>query len=350
VSVAVWYMVNLLCLFLAAHLLASALEQTSSDPGARQQPRFCRRWWALRLLPILACLVPIGHTLMRGQVNLLVLLLLCAALASEIRRRRLWAGLFLAGPMCIKIFPAFLALHPFWRRDGRYLLGVALGLFLGLVLIPLAVFGPAATVQQYCKLTEVLVLPALGLGTDRSRAEELINVTATDSQSIVATLHNTMHIDRATRPAQAAGATRGASLLLGGAMTLITLLAGRRRHGDSTATVLFFGLLVLNMLFLSPVCHLHYFCLALPLVMGLMVAQWERRGVFRLGRGLTMVLTLNAVAAIPPQLPGCEILRDCGLTLYGSLLLWWAGVTTLWHRTRQNRVQATLAAAPARAA
>src|SRR5947209_2223094 len=61
VSVAIWYGISLLCLAWAAHLLASAIEQTSSDPAVRGQPPGCRRWWALRIVPVVICLPPIGH-------------------------------------------------------------------------------------------------------------------------------------------------------------------------------------------------------------------------------------------------------------------------------------------------
>ena len=78
------------------------------------------------------------------------------------------------------MIPAFLLLYPLRRRDLRCLAGCAVGLVLGLVLIPAAVFGPARTLAYYQEWTEVLVRPALGTGTDRSRAKELIDVTARD--------------------------------------------------------------------------------------------------------------------------------------------------------------------------
>src|SRR5262249_51941849 len=101
VSVAIWYALNLVCLALAVHWLAGALDGPRGAPGSR-------RWWALRLWPVLACLVPVGHTLMRGQSNLLVLALLGAMVAALLRGRRFTAGLCLAGTVCLKIFPAFL--------------------------------------------------------------------------------------------------------------------------------------------------------------------------------------------------------------------------------------------------
>ena len=53
---------------------------------------------------------------------------------------------------------------------------------------------------------------------------------------------------------------------------LLTLLAaGRGRRLDSPlGGVIFLGVLLFDMLVLSPVCHIHYFCLLLPLVLGLL--------------------------------------------------------------------------------
>jgi hypothetical protein len=335
VSAAVVYILSLVFLFWGVHSLASALEQSSCHPEVRAQPRGCRRWWALRVLPILVCLPPIGHTLMRGQVNLLVVALFCAAVAAVLRGQRLRAGLWLSGTICIKIYPAFLLLFPLWRRDGRFLAGAALGLVLELVLIPLAVFGPGQTVAYYEKLTDVLVRPALGAGTDQSRAKELIEVTATDSQSLLAAMHNTLHLDRATRPRHASRTVRLASMLLGSGMTLAALwAAGWRRPQQGPAAAIFFGVLVINMLLLCPVCHLHYFCMAVPLAMALLAGHWERLKDAQVGLGLTVLFALNVLVNIPGHIPGYDLLRDCGLAMYSAVLLWGVGIVYLWKQRR----------------
>ncbi len=330
VSVAVCYVLSVLCLVLAVHLLAGALEATAALPA---EPPGSRRWWALRLVPVLVCIVPIGHTLVRGQMNLLLLLLLCGAVAATVRGRRFQGGVWLAGAICLKIFPAFLLLYPLWRRDGRFILGCAAGLLVGGLAIPAAVFGPARAWYYYDELSEVLIRPALGGGTDQSRAYELTNTVATDSQSLVATLHNTLHLEQRTRPRQASPAVRHISTAVGALLTLLVLIAaGRGRQRDPVAGVLFFGTLVLNMILLSPVCHLHYFCLAVPLLMGLLAARWESGGAITLGRGLAVLFLFNVFANALPQFPGQELVRDAGLAMYATLLLWVVGLGVLRKR------------------
>jgi hypothetical protein len=327
VTVGLWYVLGVVSLAAGVHRLASALERASAG---RCPPPDSRRWWALRVLPVLACLPAVGSCLGRGQVSLLVLLLLCGMAAALLRGRGWQAGFWLAGAVCLKVIPAYLLLYPVYRRDARCLAGCALGLLLGLAVLPAAVFGPARARAYYGEWTDVLVRPALGAGEDRSRARELLDVTATDSQSFLATLHNTLHPDRATRPARASAPVTLAHWLLGAVLTGLTLLAGRGRQDRACPALLTFGALVVLNHLVSPVCHLHYLCAAVPLAMGLVAAAWERSGTARVGVGTSLLLAANAVAGALPHVPGLEVLRDGGLAMYGALLLWAAGSVSAW--------------------
>lgn len=333
VSVAVVYLLNLAFLVLAVYWLAGALDYSSRERGLSWDSR---RWWTLRVLPVLICLVPIGHTLMRGQANLLLLALVCGIIAAAVRGWRFLAGVSLAGAICLKIFPAYLLLYPLWRRDGRCLAGCAAGLAVGLGVIPAVALGPGRAVDSYRELAVVLVGPALGWGDDQSRADELIEVTATDSQSFLATLHNTLYLDRETRPKTASAGVRRAHCLLGGTFTLLTLFAARwRRQESALDTSLFIGALTLIMILCSPVCHTHYFTLSLPLVMGLLALEWRRRGALTMGPGLKLLLAAQVVGSILPLLPPLEVLKDTGLAMYTALTLWATACVVLWRQGRE---------------
>jgi hypothetical protein len=288
------------------------------------------------MTPVLGCLVPIGHTLMRGQINLVVLLCFCAMMAALLRGRSGRAGWWLAWPICIKVYPAFLLLYPLVRRDWRFLGGAAVGLLVGLILIPIVALGPIRTRNLYLEYYRVTLAPGLGIGEDLSRAGELTHITSTDSQSLLAALHNNLHPDRATRPSDASSALRMVSYLLGGLLTAITFwAAGWKRLPAGRDIPLVLGALVLNMLILCPVCHLHYFCLGLPLVMGLLAYSWERRPASQLGWPLAGLLAANTVLLALPNLPGWGmLLRERGCALLSALLLWVAAVVCLRRRCR----------------
>ena len=270
VSVAIFYVLNLALLALSLNHLARALEDAGGTRFGWRQGWGNRRWFMLRILPLSVCLVPIAHTLMRSQANLFLLALFCGMMAALVRGRRFQAGLCVAGAICLKIFPAYLLIVPLLRRDLRCLTGCAVGLFLGLVAIPVAALGPRQAVASYADLAEVLVGPALGLGNDQSRALELIDVPASDSQSFQALIHNTMFLDPYKRPRKVIPLARELHWLIGGAITLLTLLAGwKHRHSRGPVQPIFVGALVLIMLLLSPVCHTHYFALAVAAADGL---------------------------------------------------------------------------------
>lgn len=341
VSVAIWYLFNVLLVALSVHWLARAIEDTSPDPEVRWQPAGCRRWWALRILPVLACITPIGHTLMRGQVNLVVLAFLCATAAALLRRQSWRAGFWLGGAACIKIIPLFLVIYPLWKRDLRCLAGCALGLVVGLGLIPMAVFGPAQTLEHYRTFREVMVLPALTGTGDESRARELLGAEAVFSQSLVSTLHNVLHPDPSARPRFHSLELKAVAWLIGAVLTGLTLLRARRLgNASGPPLLLVLGALAMLMLLLSPVCHRHYFCLALPLVMGLLALTWERRGSPWLDGGLLLVLLVNLAATSISHLPRWEWLRDWGPGMLAALLLWLTALVRLSPCPRPERSSA----------
>src|SRR5262249_11966046 len=97
VSVALWCCLGVVAAAGSTHFLATAFERASTDEAARSQPRGCRRWWLLRVVPLLVCLPGIGRTLALGQVDLLVLLLICGTIGAAVRSKSWLAGLCLAG-------------------------------------------------------------------------------------------------------------------------------------------------------------------------------------------------------------------------------------------------------------
>jgi hypothetical protein len=335
-SVGLWYAISIACLMVASHCLAKAIEETVYRTQGRRVEPYSRAWWGLRLIPVLACLPPICQTLMRGQVNLILLAVLCAMSAAFLRGRSVRAGLWLSLAICLKIIPAFLLLYPLWRRDMKCLGGCLAGLIVGLILLPGVVLGPTRTIAYYEEWLDVLVRPAFGVGVDRSRAKELIEVTATDSQAPVAVIHNVLNPDRTTRPNRPSDAVRLGHRLVGLFLIGVTLwTAGFRQFSNPLVELTVLGALIVVMLFISPVCHLHYFCLTLPIALAL-VANSQLKNDGKAGRVLEALFIVTFTLALLPSIPGLEPLRDFGMSGLSGLILW-ASALVVARRLRDEK-------------
>jgi hypothetical protein len=309
ISVAVWYVVSVALLLLAVHWLALAIEGSASGRARR----FGFTWWETRLVPLVCILPAAGRTLARGQVNPLVLVLLALWLLALSRGRRITGAIALAIAISIKVIPALLLLQPLYRRDRQTLAGVAIGLTFGLIIIPVAIEGPTEVMRQMRTFWNVTLAPGLGLGSDTSRSCELTNATATDSQSIMTVLHNWHYPRPASRPPQVAPWVRLVHWSIGGILTVLTLTASRRASPTPRDELTLAGQLSVLMIILSPVCHLHYFLFALPLVIVLSSDSNPRRF-----RGLLLIFAaLNAASLLT-----VFQFRDFGTTTLAALALW----------------------------
>src|SRR5262249_51813477 len=125
-------------------------------------------------------------------------------------------------------------------------------------------------------------------------------------------------------------ATRHLHWLLAGSLTLLSLVAGGGKQ-EGPGRAVWLGALLVLMVLSSPVCHLPYFCVALPLVSRLLALAWPPPQSLRLGSGLALVLIANVVANTLPRIPALYGLRDLGVATLAALLLWLAGVWMLWR-------------------
>jgi hypothetical protein len=326
-SVLIFYAVSFLLLVLAIALLGGLLDAAyplPADPVAAWW-----RYWLWRLVPILVCLPVIGLTFVRGQVQTLLLLLVTGVLIGLLRGRRALMGMCIGGAVCLKLFPAYLVVLPLWRRDLRCLAAMAGTVVVGLAVIPTLVLGPRMSYAVYKDYANVLILPGLGLGGSTSRAEELTNATATQSQAFQVILHKTVHIKEWVPPPQPAAWMKLVHWSLGAVLTLATLLFLGRHQGKTMAQMAGVSMLALVMVMLSPVCHLHYFTVGLPAIMALLArfSRPEARGQLW---ALTVLFAGLTAAWSVPMIPALHVLRDVGVPMYGALALWLTSLLTRW--------------------
>jgi hypothetical protein len=347
-SVAIWYFLSVACVIFAVQALASAVERRSRIiVFPPKPPDEKRQYWTLRLLPVIVALPAIMTSLNRGQMESLTLLLLAMCILAATRGRQWRAGLWLGAAICIKLLPALLILYPLWRRQWRFVAGCAAAVVIGLLIVPSLVFGPLRTAGYYREYAQVMVLPSLGWGGDDSRMNELLRLNGGDGESIMTSLHNVMYsqLPRDQRPQEPNAAVRGLSVVIGIGLLSATLwAAGRARRDSGIPATLFFGLLILDLLLITPKSHSHYYCLIVPLVMGIVAAEWKRYGLPHIGWPALAVFAIYFCIDFAARLGQFDYaLRDLGIPTLAALMFWMLGMARLARlRPRFARAQAPL--------
>jgi hypothetical protein len=331
ISVGIWIILSYAFAIWAAHRLANLIVP-EAKPGSR-------RWWTARNGPLFLCAGGIGYTIVHGQVNTLVALLVAAMFATWVAGRKLASGMWLAAAIAVKVVPAFLVLFPFIHRDRRSLIGVGLGLVLLLGVLPACVFGVSGAISENRKLVDQVLVPGTTGQGDQTRAKELTRTVATDSHSFQAVIHNYLNPDPKTRPADATVSTRIIHWTICALMTAITLMVGWRCRGSDNATQLvILGCLLLIMILASPVSHIHHYAMALPAISGF----WLKGLVDRPGHAwpspwVSVPLLVWCVGTGLPLFPFelCVQMREFGLGTSATVIAWFAGVRTLALHARQ---------------
>lgn len=322
VSVAIWYSASVGALFLSLHWLASAIEERFPTPTCLSDEQRARRWWLLRFWPVLLCLPTIGFTLSRGQVGLILVGCLTISAACLVRRQSVGAGVLLGLAASLKFIPIFLALYPLRRRDGRMLLGVAMGMIAGLAMLPALVFGPGKALALSEQFVSQVLAPGLGVGRDATMARELTSITATHSQAMVSVAHRLLHFIEGTTPAPSANvATRMIHWLVAGMVTLCVLMGSAARRRGPAEDGVFLGSLAILMVWISPVCHVHYLIIAAPLVAVILALGSEDGEMPWRNPWVIAPLFGYVIATAVVMLPGMERWLDLGVAGFATVFL-----------------------------
>jgi hypothetical protein len=366
-SVGIWYVLSIAFLAVGADRLAravvrviprepSAPDESSKDPGRAAWPvldyghimadalpppntpaRSAWRWWVLCFWPVALCVPAIVRSVIRGQVGPLWLMLLCMTAACIVERKPIQAGAWLAAAICLKLIPAFLLIYPLWRRDWRMFGGCAIGLIVGLLLIPWSAMGTGPFVEANSHYVQSFLLPGMTGGRiDPAVEHELVNPVTSDTESFKAILMNVgaavFHTPRSYTPPLFA---RVGAWVIGGAMTAVTLAAAgfRPKREDPIADLLLFALLSIVVLPIAPVCHPHYFMLMILLVIGVLAAHLGPQGR-RISGGWITVLATIPLSHVVTGLMQVQRLRDAGLDTWVAVLLWAAAARLLFQRCR----------------
>ncbi len=331
-SAGIWYVLGLVAALYSVHAFASALMP--------EVVRGSRLWWVARTVPLLVCLGGVVLTISRGQVNTVLIALVAAGFSAAVRNRRVASGAWLASAAVLKIIPVILVLFPLIRRDWRGVAGGVATAALLLFALPAAVWGLPGAIDANRKTVDLVLAPVLAKEADQSRNRELHGANATHSQSVQAAVHTWMHPNRATRPDAVSPIAKWAHLISVAAMLSLTVLAGYRRLTPAPVDqLLFLGSLCALMMLATPISHMHYYAMMLPLVCGLWLRSLSRTtDATNVDRRTVYGLSAWGIVTMLPALPWApfEWLRTAGLGTAATIALWAWGLKSMG---RQSEVQ-----------
>ncbi len=155
----------------------------------------------LAWLPALVVLRLADSNLTNGQVNHFTLALIVAALLAQQRRRAFASGTWIGAAAAFKVVPGILTLAFVARRNVRAVLAVAIASALGLVALPMVVFGPRTGLERIAGWWHGLVTPYASGGDELLAAREYV-----PGQSLTAMLYRALAATPATSQ-RAAGPT-----------------------------------------------------------------------------------------------------------------------------------------------
>ena len=263
-----------------------------------------------------------------------------------IRGRRGRAGWWLAAATCVKASSRpLLVLYPLSGRDWRMLGHFALGVVVGVVVIPVVALGPDRAWETTETFVNQTILPGL-TSKPGALSHELTDMTGTDNQSIQAIIHAAVNWGGKLPPEAAGGHETGARGRLG-APDRHNVPRGAADRGRTVSNAVpperaldrggraHTG---------EP--HALHGALRVPRPYSAScTGRLERRGEFRwgpcgarlCGRGSRRVGDLSAGS---PNCPATRP-RDAGMTMLGTLVVWFAA---LWFpagsRVRSKPVSA----------
>lgn len=236
--------------------------------------------------PLLAAAL-IADNLHLGQTNIFTLFFVCGALWYLQGEQHLKAGLWLSVAIAFKVTPALLLVPLIIRRRFSTLAGVAAGLIAWLGIVPAVVFGPAkgwALVGTWFKLIaarfvsgeQAWSVTKLGFWYHTNQSLEAFvqrHFTPYGAQRYGG-LHQLIDPGFLTE-AQASAVALVARLLI---VAVVVVVVWRHRHDARRVLPLEAAIVLLAMLFISPVSWINHYVFALvALVVAANEVDWRPR-------------------------------------------------------------------------
>ena len=319
-AAAIWSLLNLVLLALAIRALNGAYA------GLDRQRRLMQSAapWAAAVLLLLA-----SGSLQVGQLSVLFAVCWVWFLAASIRRNDGAAGLALAIPAAVKLYPLLLAVIPLLQRRWRVAVYGVLALVVLIAIIPATVYGPRfwSLTEAFFRCTVLDAKGRLSTNTDPNlTSNQAIDVVLirylTSNADFQAKLPWFPHADLPLRIALAgAQAFRLVVLLVTLGFSWQWLQRGKGNARPQFATFLLLALWCAALYLLLPETKSRYCVYLFPAFLPLLaaVAAAGIRGSRRRYAGLCALCFLCTALAVQ-LMP--DAARATGLSLFAPLVLW----------------------------
>lgn len=327
---AIWFYVNVLCIWLATHWLVSLVEtSTQQDTVITRQ-----RWWLHRLLPLVLLIVPLTDSLQSGYADGVLLLVVAALIVGVVRRHYFASGIALAGAICLQFTSLVLLFIPIWRRDRVMSLGIVFGLLFTMLLLPGLMFGLQRTNRINEQFVEVI------------KRHEQQALADEQNHSLAGLVLQAIPTASSTREQWAIAFTLMPLTLL--SLISCGLLGFNSVHEqDPLRLIHFISCLLAIMLLAHPLTSRHSYALLVPNMVGVLGAMSNPEKTQRWNSTFACSLALMvALISLPLHHPFLPVLGVSACWLLNAFLLYQSSSARHTSVITSSTVTTTLASIP----
>jgi len=299
-----WYLLSLLAV---ASALSMSLKMARAAGPGLAGPNDA---WTLGEVPLFLASPWLVSGMLRCQASEFMVWLMIAAVYCGWRGRHWLGGMSLAAAALIKAFPLALLAYFAWRRQWRFVGACMLGLVLGGLILPAAVFGWQKNIDYWQQWGELVAGPALTVNQiDPGKLyDQLLDAKKLRNQSIESLL---LSLDVSP------GKTK--SLLAAIAFGMLAAMAWVARKADAKTQLLVVSAFLCWDLLIPPISETHYFGLMLlPLAVLTAVALGEADRFSR--RWAAGVLALFFIATLWTNVD--KEMQSYRLLCWATLAVW----------------------------
>ena len=249
ISTWIWYWMNIAALFGVFYF------------GLRILPAYSEQmanWGRIIFLTALFSLRFIFHNMDLGQVNLVILFLIVCSLFLLSKGKAIPAGMILSLGISVKVTPLLLLLYFIYKKEVLFSLGVCVGLFSFLLVLPSIFLGLGKNLEYLCFFYSKMIMPF---------SQVRIDWLSTTNQSLLAALGRFLTDSAKGLDVNLLSLSQGGFRLAAYVLAFSYLFflgficRGKWRGLGTSDKVVQYSLVLISMLLLSGISEKHHFVL-----------------------------------------------------------------------------------------